>query len=114
MTTITNDLSYDKKYVEEFSTTKEEPTWMTELRVDAYDQANKLDMPEPDKTNINRWNFTEFKLGSEGEKIDDIKNLPNELTDFVDQDNVPDNLLILDRKSTRLNSSHVAISYAVF
>src|SRR5690625_3263250 len=99
MTTITNDLSYDKKYVEEFSKTKEEPTWMTELRVDAYDQANKLDMPEPDKTNINRWNFTEFKLGSEGEKIDDIKNLPNELTDFVDQDNVPDNLLILRNQS---------------
>src|SRR5690625_6872061 len=101
MTTITNDLSYDKKYVEEFSKTKEEPTWMTELRVDAYDQANKLDMPEPDKTNINRWNFTEFKLGSEGEKIDDIKNLPNELTDFVDQDNVPDNLLILRNQSIR-------------
>src|SRR5699024_5699726 len=75
MTTITNDLSYDKKYVEEFSKTKE------------------------DKTNINRWNFTEFKLGSEGEKIDDIKNLPNELTDFVDQDNVPDNLLILRNQS---------------
>src|SRR5699024_12643767 len=51
------------------------------------------------KTNINRWNFTEFKLGSEGEKIDDIKNLPNELTDFVDQDNVPDNLLILRNQS---------------
>ena len=52
-------------------------------------------MPKPDKTNINRWNFTEFKLGSEGEKIADLANLPKELANFVDEKNIPENILIL-------------------
>src|SRR5256885_7138566 len=33
---------------------------------------------------------------------------------LVDFDTLPDGLLGIDRKSTRLNSSHLVISYAVF
>jgi len=100
MTTLTNELSYEKKDIEEFSTSKGEPAWMTNLRTEAYSSASKLDMPKPDKTNINRWNFTEFKLGSEGEKFENINSLPKELADFVDQKNVPENILILRNQST--------------
>src|SRR5690625_2614890 len=42
-----------------------------------------------------------FSLDAASEKIGDISRLPYSLK-------------VLDRKSTRLNSSHVAISYAVF
>ncbi len=95
MTTITNQLTYQKNDVEKFSKAKGEPTWMTNLRTEAYDSASHLDMPKPDKTNINRWNFTEFKLGSEGEKIADLATLPEELASFVDEKNIPENIIIL-------------------
>src|SRR5437660_9039387 len=36
------------------------------------------------------------------------------VTDYFTKAGVLDDLAALDRKSTRLNSSHVAISYAVF
>lgn len=100
MTTITNQLSYEKADIEKYSLEKGEPAWMTTLRTEAYDSANHLDMPKPDKTNINRWNFTEFKLGSEGEKISDLQNLPEELANFVDEKNVPENIIILRNQST--------------
>src|SRR5690625_6854690 len=131
MTTLTK-VPYDKQYIESYSKELNEPEWMTKLRLEGLDYAESLELPKPDKTNINRWNFTEFKHTSSGEKIDSLSDLPSQLNDFIDQENLPENLIILrnqsvafstlskeltdkgDRKSTRLNSSHVAISYAVF
>src|SRR5437660_8901779 len=47
--------------------------------------------------------------------IDDGQLTPNALTSGdLNADGKTDLLLLGDRKSTRLNSSHVAISYAVF
>ena len=100
MTTITNQLSYEKTDIEKFSKEQHEPAWMTEFRTEAYDAAAHLDMPQPDKTNINRWNFTEFKLGSVGEVIEDLTQLPEELTSFVDKENIPENILILRNQTT--------------
>lgn len=100
MTTITNQLSYEKTDIEKFSKEKNEPAWMTQFRTEAFDAAAHLAMPQPDKTNINRWNFTEFKLGSVGEVIEDLTQLPEELTSFVDGENIPENILILRNQTT--------------
>lgn len=100
MTTITNQLSYEKTDIEKFSKEKNEPAWMTQFRTEAFDAAAHLAMPQPDKTNINRWNFTEFKLGSVGEVIEDLTQLPEEITSFVDGENIPENILILRNQTT--------------
>ncbi|MYL56849.1 Fe-S cluster assembly protein SufD, partial [Virgibacillus halodenitrificans] len=42
----------------------------------------------------NRWNFTRFKHGAEGETFSSLKELPAELEEFLDKDNAPENLLI--------------------
>lgn len=100
MTTITNQLSYEKTDIEKFSKEKNEPAWMTQFRTEAFDASAHLAMPQPDKTNINRWNFTEFKLGSVGEVIEDLTQLPEELSSFVDGENIPENILILRNQTT--------------
>lgn len=92
--TVKTKFPYDKEYVTSFSNKKDEPEWMKSLRLQAFDQAHDLNMPEPDKTNIRRWNFTNFELGAEGSTISSLEELPNELQDFIDQDNVPSNIHI--------------------
>jgi len=92
--TVTTDFPYNKQYVEEFSTGKNEPDWMKSLRLQALDLVDSLDLPKPDKTNIRRWNFTNFKHYAEGETISSLTALPETLQDYFDQKNLPENVII--------------------
>jgi len=94
MTTVMK-VPYEQQYVEEFSNSKHEPAWMISLRKEGLELAGSLPLPEPDKTNINRWNFIEGEHQVSADTISNIKELPEELNDFVDQDNVSENLIIL-------------------
>src|SRR5690625_319221 len=89
--TVLTELPYNKEYVTQFSQKNNEPEWMKQLRLQALDQAESLDMPEPDKTNINRWNFTKFKHTAEAEEISSLTDLPEEIQDLFDKDNLPEN-----------------------
>src|SRR5699024_4680459 len=92
--TVKTKLPYDKDYIEQFSKDRNEPEWMKYLRLQAIEQANELELPQPDKTRIGRWNFTNFKHASEGAPISSLAELPEQLQDFIDQDNLPKNILI--------------------
>ncbi|WP_156288503.1 Fe-S cluster assembly protein SufD [Oceanobacillus salinisoli] len=93
--TVETKLPYNKEYIEQFSTDRNEPAWMKTLRLEALEQAEQLEMPKPDKTKITRWNFSKFKQEfTKGEAISSIKELPEVLQDYFDQENVPENLLI--------------------
>src|SRR5699024_534172 len=98
MTTLTT-VPFDNEYIEQFSKKNNEPKWMIELRLKGLDLAQSLDLPKPDKTNITRWNFTKFKHGAEGEKISELNNVPAELKDFIDEKNVPENIVIMRNQS---------------
>ncbi|MFC0187612.1 Fe-S cluster assembly protein SufD [Fictibacillus aquaticus] len=58
---VETSLRFDKDYVSGFSSSRQEPAWLLELRLRALELANELPMPKPDKTKIDNWNFTEFK-----------------------------------------------------
>src|SRR5690625_1861107 len=92
--TVVTKLPYDKDYIEKFSIDRNEPDWMKALRLQAFEQVDALELPKPDKTNINRWNFSSFKHGAEGEVISSIQNLPTELQEHFDLDNIPKNIII--------------------
>src|SRR5699024_10659381 len=97
MTTVTK-IPFDKEYVEQFSKQNNEPEWMQKLRLEGLDLANSLELPKPDKTNISRWNFTNFKHTADGAKIESLENVPSQLDDFIDADNTPENIIILRNK----------------
>src|SRR5690625_3823701 len=92
--TVKSKLPYDKAYVEQFSNNHNEPEWMTSIRLQAFEQAQALELPKPDKTNITRWNFSEFKHHAQGEVIPSIDALPETLQGHLDEENVSDNLII--------------------
>ncbi|WP_079478336.1 Fe-S cluster assembly protein SufD [Halobacillus salinus] len=84
--TVEVSLPYDKEYVTQFSNGLNEPDWMQSLRLKALEKSESLSLPKPDKTNIQGWNFTEFKHYVEGETIDSLDRLPEEIQDFLDQE----------------------------
>jgi len=94
MTTVTK-VPFDNEYIKQFSSKHNEPEWMQTLRLEGLELANSLELPKPDKSRINRWNFTEYKHVSEGEVIDSLQNAPEELLNFIDQDEAPENIIIL-------------------
>ncbi|WP_085505802.1 Fe-S cluster assembly protein SufD [Thalassobacillus devorans] len=92
--TVEISLGYDKEYVTKFSEGLNEPEWMKTLRLDALQQAERLPMPKPDKTKIDRWNFTKFTHDLRGEELSSLADLPNQIKDFVDQNKEEQNLFI--------------------
>lgn len=97
--TVETKLPYDKDYIKQFSEERNEPAWMSSLRLDALEQADTLEMPKPDKTKIGRWNFSRFKHAAKGEEISSLSELPSQIRELLDQDNPPKNLLIQRNQS---------------
>lgn len=94
MTTLTQ-IPYDNTYVENYSKKHNEPQWMTDLRLQGLDHANALELPRPDKSNITHWNFTNFKHVAEADTIEDLTSVPAPLQEFIDAENLPENIVIL-------------------
>src|SRR5690625_880943 len=65
-------------------------------------------------TTVKGFNEKQIIVTLDSEKLAEEQIQPNEVLTSLQQANQPISLGTQDRKSTRLNSSHVAISYAVF
>ena len=82
--TVETKLALTEQDVRSFSSAKNEPEWFTELRVRALEQAQSLPMPKPDKTKIDKWNFTEFPVHTvESNPYADLNELPEEVKALV-------------------------------
>lgn len=92
--TVETKLPYDQDYINQFSQDINEPQWMRDLRMQALEQAESLEMPKPDKTKIGKWNFSQFKHAVQGEKISSLDELPTEIQEFLDKDKASENLVI--------------------
>ncbi|KKK39357.1 Fe-S cluster assembly protein SufD [Mesobacillus campisalis] len=83
MTTETK-LPFDQEYITSFSKDMNEPDWLTELRVQALEKADALPMPRPDKTKIDKWNFTQFaNLLVKSEAFASLDELPEDVKALV-------------------------------
>src|SRR5699024_8867439 len=88
-------LPYDQDYINQFSQERNEPEWMRDLRLQALEQANALEMPTPDKTRITKWNFSDFQHTAEqGKKVQSLDELPADVQEFLDKENQSENVLI--------------------
>ena len=57
----TETLNISEAQLVEYSQAHNEPSWLTELRREALKLTETLEMPKPDKTKINKWDFDSFK-----------------------------------------------------
>lgn len=88
-------LPFDKAFVSSFSSVMNEPAWFAELRLKALEQFEQLSMPKPDKTKIDKWNFTQFHQHTvKSTAYTSLAELPNEVKALVDVDAGNQNLYI--------------------
>ncbi|WP_066314293.1 Fe-S cluster assembly protein SufD [Bacillus sp. FJAT-29814] len=85
----------DTGFVSSFSKGMSEPAWFEELRLKALTQLEELPMPKPDKTKIDKWNFTQFNRHTvTSAAYASLGELPEEVKALVDLEAQNQNLYI--------------------
>ncbi|WP_040203929.1 Fe-S cluster assembly protein SufD [Neobacillus jeddahensis] len=104
MTTETK-LPFDHGFVSSFSKEMSEPTWFEEFRLKALNVFDQLPMPRPDKTKIDKWNFTHFNQHTvKSNAYPSLADLPEEVKAIVDMDASDKNLYIQRNQTPALLS----------
>ncbi|MBH8599029.1 MULTISPECIES: Fe-S cluster assembly protein SufD [unclassified Thermoactinomyces] len=79
---------FDENVVTEVSKKQQEPEWMLQSRLEALRAAARLPLPQLQKTNIDRWNFTDFNPYKDEAPIKELSELPENIARFlVEQEN---------------------------
>lgn len=82
--TIETKLPFGTDFVSSFSKEMGEPAWLEELRLKALNSADTLPMPRPDKTKIDKWNFTQFsKHTVKSDTYSSLAELPEEVKALI-------------------------------
>ncbi|MES9736216.1 Fe-S cluster assembly protein SufD [Peribacillus frigoritolerans] len=85
MTTETK-LPFEQEDISSYSTKNNDPAWLSELRIQAFSELEKLPMPKPDKTKIDKWNFTSFQTHTVGsEAFASLEELPEEIKSIIEE-----------------------------
>jgi Fe-S cluster assembly protein SufD len=91
---VDTSLRFDKDYVNGFSSSRQEPAWLQELRLQALELAQNLPMPKPDKTKIDKWNFTDFKHEATGNAVA-FNELPEDVKALIGSEEEAKNVLVI-------------------
>lgn len=85
--TVETKLALTEQDVRSYSVAKQEPNWFAEYRIRALGAAENLPLPSPDKTKIDKWNFTDFPVHSvESAPFSSLAELPEEVKSIVTED----------------------------
>ncbi|UXU59138.1 Fe-S cluster assembly protein SufD [Staphylococcus agnetis] len=90
----TETLNISEAQLVDYSQAHHEPSWMTQLRKDALKQSESLEMPKPDKTKIDKWDFDTFKQHeTTGSTYENLQDLPKEIDRIINVE-ASENLII--------------------
>lgn len=90
----TDILNISEEQLVDYSKAHNEPSWMTDLRKEALKLTETLEMPKPDKTKIDKWDFDSFKqLETTSDKYKDINDVPDSIEKVIDVEK-SENLII--------------------
>ncbi|OIJ18856.1 Fe-S cluster assembly protein SufD [Anaerobacillus alkalidiazotrophicus] len=83
---VDTKLQFDREYITNLSKDANEPEWFLNSRISSLELVGTKELPKPDKTKIEKWNFTQFSQHKfapvEGELPEVIKGLiPNDKAD---------------------------------
>ncbi|KYG33564.1 Fe-S cluster assembly protein SufD [Alkalihalobacillus trypoxylicola] len=78
---------FDKEQIQAFSNGRQEPQWLQDIRLNGLELVDSLELPKPDKTKINKWNFTEFNRElAEAQSVESLSKLPKPLQELTGND----------------------------
>jgi Fe-S cluster assembly protein SufD len=87
-------LSTDRNAVASLSASKQEPQWMTDLRLQSYDAAAQLPLPLLEKTNVSKWNLDGYGSNQAVDPVRDIGALPAHLQTLLPEDAAAQTLVV--------------------
>ncbi|WP_170008075.1 Fe-S cluster assembly protein SufD [Bacillus fonticola] len=90
---------FDQDYVAKFAESRGEPAWFQGFRKEALELAETLPLPRPDKTKIDKWDFTNFRSHTvTSAPYETLEDLPEEVKGLVDVENQKN--IFVQRNST--------------
>lgn len=95
MLTQVQSLPFDKEDLTKFAEQRKEPKWFTEKRLEALALAEKLALPEPEKTRITDWNFTNFNYDTTAASVQTLEELPEQLQKLLGKNEKAGNVLVV-------------------
>lgn len=78
---------FSREQISQLSQSQNEPKWALEKRLEAYQAIDSLPLPKLEKTNIDRWNFSQFQLHQADEVYSQAEELPDEVSRLILEDN---------------------------
>ena len=85
--TVETKVALTEQDVRSYSAQMNEADWMADFRADALAKVEQLAMPKPDKTKIDKWNFTEFPVHVvEASTYASLDKLPEEALALIDKE----------------------------
>jgi Fe-S cluster assembly protein SufD len=99
-------LPIDRQTIVELSKLRQEPEWMTELRVEALELAGSLELPKLEKTRIDRWNLRSYGSYKAEAALNSLEELPEAAKALLENEGQghPDNLLVQKNSSVVYHS----------
>ncbi|WP_147804308.1 Fe-S cluster assembly protein SufD [Alkalicoccus halolimnae] len=83
----------NEQQLQSFSKGRQEPKWFSDMRLDALSKAGRLELPNPDKTKITKWNFTSFSYDANAEATSSYAELSDAVRTLVGEEDKIENLL---------------------
>lgn len=74
---------FDRDMVTRFSSELQEPDWMKELRIKAWEAYNRVDLPKLEKTKLTNWNIDQFVPYTKEETVSSLDELPENVKALV-------------------------------
>lgn len=87
-------LPIDRDTVVQLSKTRNEPEWLTNLRLEALDAAAGLELPRLEKTRLDRWNTDAYGTYQSASAVTSFEQLPAQVKQPLQLEGEPTNILI--------------------
>ncbi|AOZ93837.1 Fe-S cluster assembly protein SufD [Paenibacillus crassostreae] len=87
-------LPVDTESIQNISKRNNEPSWLTELRINALKLASQLELPRLEKTRIDRWNTQAYGTYQDYDVIESLEKLPASVQDLIKDQEVEGNLIV--------------------
>ncbi len=95
---------FEKEQIESFSDARKEPEWLRDLRLKGLELTETTELPKPDKTKIDKWNFIQrnFDLAAKA-AVNAVSELPEALRALIGEESADQNLFVQQDTSAVLN-----------
>lgn len=87
-------LPVDRNQITQLSSSRQEPEWVLQQRLEALELTDQLELPVLEKMHINRWNIDAFGTHTSTPAPMSLEQLPQQIKDLLSSEQQPENVLI--------------------